>query len=376
MRRATTKSLFLVCTFVCSVSLSWSLPSFGNEQEHLFESSRFWGRGGTYVAAFDSDEATRANPATLAEAEKLRFQMRYLQFDGFVGKNTLDTVNDLNSMNSSNAGVDFLKSFREKFGKRQFARLQLAPLAVRVKSFEFSPFAVSNSFLDIRTPTVPEMRAQTDNYAGANFSYGRLFGKSLALGVTVRPLYRWYLAADLNMSDMSDYLGRDDVKLEDFAPMQTGSGIGADVGATWSASKSFRLGLVVQNIGDTGSLQHAGSEPPPFEQKVGIGSLWRLNLGQWRCDFSADVQDALNREKTSYWRLLHLGGELGTSYFSRDLDAGLQAGVNEGYVVAGMFVDILFVRIDLASYTVELGEYPGQRHDDRWAFSMRSTTTF
>src|SRR4051812_7512126 len=94
------------------------------EQQRWLESTRFFGRGNPFVAAPDSDEATRANPATLAEP-KLAFQLRWLQVDTFVGQNTLDSVGDVMKVSPEDSAVEILNTFREKFGKRQYGRLQV-----------------------------------------------------------------------------------------------------------------------------------------------------------------------------------------------------------------------------------------------------------
>jgi NAD(P)-dependent dehydrogenase (short-subunit alcohol dehydrogenase family) len=56
-------------------------------------------------------------------------------------------------------------------------------------------------------------------------------------------------------------------------------------------------------------------------------------------------------------RQLHLGLEFGRSFFSRDNDFGLQVGISEGYLTSGAFLDMWAVRMNLAYYAAELGEY-------------------
>ena len=70
-------------------------PQFGfaKEQASLFSSGRSLGRGGSFVAARDSYEATRLNTATLAERD-LSYQLRLLELDFFIGENSISTINN------------------------------------------------------------------------------------------------------------------------------------------------------------------------------------------------------------------------------------------------------------------------------------------
>jgi hypothetical protein len=44
----------------------------------------------------------------------------------------------------------------------------------------------------------------------------------------------------------------------------------------------------------------------------------------------------------------------------------LRAGLNQGYYTAGVGLNLLFAQIDIATYGVELGAYPGQLEDRRY----------
>lgn len=350
----------------------------GEEQEITQQSARFWARGNTYAAAYDSDEATRANPATLAEADKIRFQLRWLQLDTFIGQNAVDTANDLVELSSAqNAGFGFLDTFSSKFGKRQSARVQLAPLGLRIMQFELSPFVYTDNFLDIRTPTLPEVGMRSDTVAGANIAFGKAIRPNILAGVTVRPFYRMHIMADMQFADVTEMAAPDsNVALEDYVTQRDGMGLATDFGGVWKVSPKWRLALLAQNL-TTWYFAGDGANPPPLKQNIMIGSHTRIPLGPTtRWDFLADYRDIVNDEETPFLRHLNLGTEIGSSYFTRDTDAGFALGLNEGYFCAGIFADAWLFRVDLANYAVELGENPGQRMDRRWALSIRSTMTF
>jgi hypothetical protein len=57
---------------------------------------------------------------------------------------------------------------------------------------------------------------------------------------------------------------------------------------------------------------------------------------------------------------IHLGVEVALPLIS------IRAGINQGYYTAGAGLDLGLIRADVATYGVELGEYPGQQEDRRY----------
>ena len=69
-------------------------------------------------------------------------------------------------------------------------------------------------------------------------------------------------------------------------------------------------------------------------------------------------------------RLIHVGTEFGTSYFTRDNDIGVLAGLNEGYFTTGGYLDFWIARFTATYYAVELGEYPVEETDDSFVIEF------
>ncbi len=356
------------------VMVFFAMEAGAAEVEHLFESTRARGRGRTFVAAFDSNEATRFNPATLAEP-KLAFQMRWFGLDAFAGQNTLGTISDLTNISSKDEPVDVLRKFDDKFGERQSVRGQLELLAMRFGAFEFSPFAVNSTWLELRSPVMPYAEWRSDSYAGVGLSYALALGKSFFVGATIRPMERFYFAGSMQFADMLDFLPPSEAKFEDYAKMRKGSGVGVDIGTIWMPTKQFRWGLVVQNVGDTGFGKGADA-PPPLPQEIHTGMLYRMMLSAWDLDLSMDIQNLLNREGINWLRHANFGSELGYRMFSRDHDIGITAGVSEGYIGAGVFMNLWAIRFEMSQYTVELEQNPGQRQDKRLTLAAKTAMTF
>jgi hypothetical protein len=359
---------------ILALPLLGSTLAMAAEQPKLFESVRSAGRGGTFVAAYDSSDAARQNPAALAEFNK-SFQLRILDLDVFLGQNVLGLINDMSSVMSSNDPLTGLRKFDEKFGERQSFRGQVAPVALRFGHFEISLFGVVSSFLELRDRPIPKIGWEADLYYGAQMSYGRMIGKNWSWGVTVRPMSRIFMGDEVSFSDITDMITPEDKGFEDLTDQQKGSGVGVDVGGMWMPSATFRLGAVIQNIGDMG-FGKGDDTPVPMKQQLMIGMIKRFKLGKWNYDILVDVQDLENRAGVNLLRKIHLGNELGLPVFTTDNDFGILAGINEGYFTGGAYADLWLGRLELSNYAVELGESPGQRMDRRWGFAWRIAMTF
>ncbi len=357
------------------VFLMFSNETMAAEQQRPLESSRFHGRGNTYVAAYDSDEASRANPATLSEAQ-IKFQLRWLQLDLLVGENSLDSIGDMTKMSGEDSAIQLLETFEDKFGKRQYARMQVSPLSMRIMWFEVSPFFSTSNFVDMRLPTTPEVELYSDTMAGMNISFAFAVGKTLNFGLTMRPAHRTVYSGTMSFGDLIDVLDNDEFELEDLFEKREGFQIGWDTGAIWKPTPAWRFGLLVENLGYAGNQGGFKTPPKPYQQRVNLGMNYRVDWKPWHWDTLVDIQDVVNPEQFHYLQLLHVGTELGRSYISRDHDIGLMAGINEGYLTTGAFVDVFIARLNMSYYAVELGEYPGQRKDRRFGITLLSSMTF
>ncbi len=356
--------------------MMFSLNVQAEEDTRLLESVRFRGRGTTYVAAYDSDEATRANPATLAQGN-VNFQFRPLQVDGFLGANAVSTISDLTNVaqSSDTSATKVLQTFTDRFGKRQYLRVQGSAFSFRIKSFEITPFFASHAFVDMRIPTTPNLTFEAQVVGGANVAWALALSPVLDFGLNVKYLNRTLYQGEAAFSDVLDVVDSSSKTLTDIFEKRAGTQIGTDVGLIWHPTKENRYALLIENIGYAGNYGGSTELPlRPLRQKVNVGWLRRVDRNPWHLDFQVDAQDIVNPPTLDPMRQVHLGLEFGRSYISRDHDFGLQLGLNEGYLTSGIFVDLWAFRLNMAYYAVELGEYAGQRKDRRWAFSAQILT--
>lgn len=358
-------SLLFASTFLPAVAIA------ANQTERNMESPRALGRGGVFAGAYDSDDAIRLNPATLADPHGMDVQFRWFELDAFIGENTVSTIGDLISSDFSNTSpINLLTKFTEKFGQQQYGRLQLGA-ALRIFSFEVSPYFRSTNWLDARVPTLPEAELYSSTVFGLNIAYAFMLGKTFQVGINLRPFSLTDFVQELAFADIIGSLG--DSSFTDQFKTKTGSGLATDVGMIWEFAKSHRFGLQIDDVGYTSYTFGSKEDPDLIRQRVSVGYFTRGDMKQWHIDWGVDFQDITNPDGLNLLRLLKVGGEFGYSFLSRDNDIGVSAGINEGYISLGTYLNVYFARLDIVNYGVELGEQVGQRQDRRWAISAKTT---
>jgi hypothetical protein len=227
------------------------------------------------------------------------------------------------------------------------------------------------------------MGATMDSAAVANVVLGLGFplkfgGLRLDLGGDVRPFYRvdsagagWafseFLGAMMGGGDMSSVLMGEQVS--------SGFGLAMDFGGKLSW-KALSFGLSVRDLVPSflttqGSVQDlvnqlssgnlstaSGSSSSYFLPTVNVGVSWSPRLIPHFIEPSLclELQDPVSviSDKDSFWNLFHVGGELKLLSF-----ISLRAGLNKGWASAGFGLNLIFMEIDGAAFTEELGSHPG-----------------
>jgi hypothetical protein len=207
----------------------------------------------------------------------------------------------------------------------------------------------------------------------------RLGRGTLELGGDVRPLFRadsaqggWpagnIVAAMVTGGDPSSAIMSQQV--------QAGFGLAMDFGAQYEVG-SISVGLSVRDVtpsflarveslSDLLSQLGSGSLPgftsdtdaEVLYPYASLGLAWRPKLipGFIEPGLYAEIQNpaAFFVDGVSPWNLVHLGADLRLlSMFD------LRAGINEGWLCAGLGMNFLIFEVDMAAFTEELGSRPG-----------------
>lgn len=210
----------------------------------------------------------------------------------------------------------------------------------------------------------------------------RLGGATLSLGADVRPFYRvdsedggWLvselLGAMASGGDIQSVLMNEKV--------EAGFGLAIDAGAQLRAG-SLTVGLAVRDItpsfltvnetvGDlvaqlqSGQIPEvsSGSKTEAIYPYITAGLSWKPSFikGLIEPGFYLELEDpvALFRDPDfSPWNLIHLGADLRLLSF-----IDVRAGINKGWLSAGVGVDLYLLRLDVAVFTEEIGAHPGDQ---------------
>jgi hypothetical protein len=230
--------------------------------------------------------------------------------------------------------------------------------------------------------------------------YGR--GKT-AMGTEIDAAYTWALiagyAVPLDLGFMNINIGGDvrymlraearDIGIVTFLdlasgtpefPVYYGSGFGFDAGAIIEMG-SLNIGFSARDIGGTvmeysletgGDLESIATFDDsnavavtddtftiPMTLSYGVAFHPDFGLLKWLIDptFHVEYRDTLYQEtEPSMWTKIHAGAEIKVLRFMK-----VRAGINQGYLTAGVGAKLLFLDVNASYFTREMGEYAGVR---------------
>jgi len=142
----------------------------------------------------------------------------------------------------------------------------------------------------------------------------------------------------------------------DFGPLSFGLSI-RDVGGTKFIYTSKLASDYMDESVDSVSVND--DYRIPMSVNTGIGYHPDFGMLKWLIDptFNIDYQHVLyaDSENTpSFWTELHAGTEIKVLRFLK-----VRAGINQGYITAGIGAKLLFFDVNMAYFTREMGEYAG-----------------
>lgn len=343
--------LFLFLLAFSQFAHSAELTTFGQDIRSL-------GMGGVRVNDGDQAGAMLWNPAALAYTNGIRWDVLSLG----VGINGQEAY-DLSQTVSAVDGLDDLSAF---YGEPLWAGGQgYTAIAIPYFGIAFYDDFYADFFLN--NPTLPELKIKYFNDVGIVLGGGFAAGP-LGFGVNVKQINRLggdkTIGADL-LADLAN------VELADYF-QDGGIGYGVDLGMMYRMPIMFSptLSLAWQNVGDTTFQKTRGSAtPPPINDNLTFGAT--MSGSTLLAGFSAGLE---YRHITNYseqvGKKLHMGAELNLLNFD------LRAGFNQGYTTYGVGVDLFIMQLEVATYTVERGAYPGQTPEQRFQVGLSSSFGF
>lgn len=326
----------------------------GSEIFQASGSVRALGMGNAYAPVVRDADSLFYNPAGLAQIGGVNWTI----FDLIVGASGVEVADKL--QNLQGAGT-FADTVRDLYGERVWASGK-GKSAITLPFFGFAVYNHLDASLDVNNPVYPNMDIAVVNDFGYAMGAGFPILPMLHVGATIRRIKRTGARAPFGPSFIAS-LDPDSIAAN---IEKEGTGYAADLGINLKVPGPVAptLSFVWRNVGKTkfSSSTELGA-PPSDEDDMAIGAALAIDAGLVSLTPALEVKH-LNRNDEQLGKKIHLGVELGLPLVD------IRAGFYQGYYTLGAGLSLGLLRIDAATYGVEMGEFPGQLEDRRYALQL------
>ncbi len=350
-----TKSFFSTLIILGLLTLANGPRAHAAEFQETWGSARAMGMGGAFTAVASDGDALLYNPAALARVSGVHWTIMNPRL-GVNGQQAMEIVQ------TASSGSTFADMLDDLYGKAVWLGGG-AMTSFVVPNFGIAGYANGNVGLNLQNPAYPEMNI---NYI---FDYGLALGGAIdfipgvwSVGATVRRVNRTGTNLPLGAAVLSD-LDIDAIKEQ---LKNRGTGYGLDIGTMLTVPSPIRptLAVTIRNFGYTAFSHDEGvTAPPRAEPDITIGGSLTFDTPLFDITTAMDYRYA-DRSDIQVGKKINLGVEFDLPLLQ------LRAGLHQGYYALGTTFDMGVLSFDLATYGVELGEYPGQMEDRRYMVQM------
>lgn len=336
----------------------WTQSAFAEDDQRLYRSPYYLGRGDTGLAIADDQEAIMYNPAGLARGKGIYKRV-------ILASPMIEFSDDARNLAKElqDSSTDIPSALRKRVGKNEHIGVyNLTAIVLRRASIGL----FNGETTDILIHKSPEAGGLEGVKARVVSSNGLVFGlaqdflnQRLLIGANMKYMHRGEGNFEANVTD-ADALK--DLQADEI--FKQGTGTSADLGIMWKMTGRMEtsFGATVHNVGGASftSTSEATSAPKPLKQVVNLGVAMEPGTKTSRFRLLVEYWDALNALKTSNLKKIHLGSEISV----RDI-VGVTAGLSGGWAGGGFYVDLYALRIDGGIYIQEMDDRVGVRPDKR-----------
>ena len=349
---------------------SWATQSQEVAQPWTHYGARPLAMGNAFVAVADDYNALFYNPAGLARLQE--WDGEFLNPRIEISKNTQDFLNDMGNLGSDSQSV--LDLIESNTGKNHHFAAGMTPHLV-FPGFGFGIGAQFNGSLTFHR--YPSAFVDAGLRLTIPISYAMSFMEDrLSVGATLKTRVRGGVFHEFSIEDLQAL--QDDSgdsssgpKIDDF--MEAGMGYGTDLGILYTPMEPMKptFGLSITDLGGTPYEKMAlGSTDPKSAPSrvlpaVNLGLSFRPIENDGSYLLATMDMHAIN-QPYDFSKKLNFGLEYGIGSIIK-----LLSGLHQGYLTAGVQVDVNWIILRLASYAVELGETAGSVEDRRYMFELK-----
>ena len=328
------------------------------DQQRLYRSAYFLGRGDTGIAIADDEDAIFYNPAGLALGKGIYKKTVLVSPLIEVSEDTRSLAKQMLAQDGTS-----ISTLREHVGKPQHAGLyNFTGIVLRRAALGAFASATTDLLIskDPESGGLEKLSANLVNNAGLTFSLAdTIFSENLMVGVTGKYLYRGVADIDVSVIDAKEFQSKKSSELLGY-----GTGAGADLGLMYlvpgRTPRSF--GISVLNVGHMPIIKtnEDSADLDKLKQTVNVGLALEPGTQFSKFRLLVDVWDVTNSISKNALKKIHVGGELTVRDF-----IGFTVGINQGAPSAGFYVDMYLARLDIGMYTEETDDRVGTRPDRR-----------
>jgi hypothetical protein len=313
---------------------------------------RALGMGNAYTSVVSDADALFYNPAALAGFSGVNLTI----LDFRMGLNGIEGVQAFQSAMSGSG--DIAETLNEIYGKQIWLGGG-AKSAVMIPSFAMAGFANTELSLSVHNPPNPTIDVSMF------FDYGIVMGGGVqilpgiwSVGMALRRVNRTGTTLPIGASTLATLDG--EALAAEF--QRRGVGYGLDLGTKLTLPGPVRpsLSFVYRDAGYTAFTHDEGAGAPSrIIPEMIVGGAVQIDAALISITPSFDYRYA-DRSDVQLGKKLNLGVEVDLPLLD------LRAGLHQGYMTAGLGMSLGIIRADIATWGVELGEFPGQHEDRRY----------
>ncbi len=323
------------------------------EQSSLHSSVRALGMGDAYTALADDSSSLFYNPAGLARVSGINWKI----FSLHAGASGLDAYNKIKDLDSGSSS-EFSEAIKKLYGEHVWTGIG-GESVFTMPMIGFGIYNHSEALIKVDNPVYPQINTNVINDYGYVVGLGVPLGPFLQAGMNLRYVKRQGATLPFGASFIAD-LDPDKIysRLTDW-----GVGYGMDTGVNLVIPAPFfsaTLSAVWKNMGGiTYRSDNPNTVLPSDQNEINLGAALKFDTPLLSIAPAVDFRN-VNRTDIQLARKLNLGIEIGLPLLD------IRGGFREGYYTAGAGVNLGLFRVDVATYGVELGAYPGQIEDRRY----------
>lgn len=339
--------------FIACCVLNIKAFAFGGD---FWTSTRAAGMGNAYTAVVDDVDSLFYNPAGLALNRSYGLEVLGLDF----GLNKVGSLDDFSDWMDSNQ--DLVEIMDNLYGRRVWVNTQARSI-VYIPSAAFGVFGVGNGGIALHNPVLPTLHTDVrmdygmiggigvnviDELLDVGFSVTRIDrqGATLPLGAETM--------ANLDMDDLMDQL------------KSKGVGYSVDIGMRLTSPYDYQptLSFVWRDVGDTRFRLRSGTHAFASQKsEMILGMTAKVDMPLVTVQPAVEIRKVSDRDMALNQKL-NFGVEIDLPILD------VRGGFHQGYYSLGLGIDLFLMRLEVATYGVEMGAYPGQAEDRRYLLNL------